>query len=81
MQFDQSHHRYEDLGLVRITYVPRADRTTAKDWAGCDVMRIQAYTNDVDRSLRPGPEIPIREADDITRLIAALCAVYLGEDR
>ncbi len=45
--FDGRGHVYTNVGNIRITYVPAADRSDSKNWLGSDVLRIQAYRDDV----------------------------------
>ena len=43
MKIDDAGNRYDDMQNIRITYVPSEKRPEAKNWAGQDVMRVQAY--------------------------------------
>ena len=62
------------IKTARLTYVKGIDRPKAKNWAGQDVIRIQAYKNPgVNQKLHRGAEIPVGDTGDIIELIAALC--------
>lgn len=76
MNRDQANHIYEEVANIRITYVPATDRTSAKNWAGCDVLRIQSHKNETDQSLHMGAELPIQSPDVFVDMISKLCAVY-----
>ena len=43
---DRSKSSYVEVSNLRITYVPRSQKQSAKDWDGSDVIRIQAYKDD-----------------------------------
>ena len=73
---DAKAHLYAEVGNIRITYVPSAERQPSKDWASSDVLRIQAYKGGKDMSLFPGAEIPIPTSRVFVELIAALRSVY-----
>lgn len=73
---DGPGHLFAEVENIRITYVPAKDRQPAADWAGSDVLRVQAYRGDGGSSLHKGAELPIASSDVFIELIAALCAVY-----
>jgi hypothetical protein len=75
-QRDGPGHVYAEVDNIRITYVPAKDRDPDKDWAGSDVIRVQAYRGDTSRALFPGAELPIRSPEVFVELISALCSVY-----
>jgi hypothetical protein len=43
---DGSENLFTDVENIRITYQPKSKRSPEKDWAGSDVIRIQAYRGD-----------------------------------
>jgi hypothetical protein len=76
---DSAGHIYADVRNIRVTYVPKAARAAAKDWAGQDVLRIQSYREDSsagNKSLHMGAEIPIESAEVFGEFVAAICQVY-----
>lgn len=75
MTSDSAGHLYVDVENVRVTYVPAKDRSTEADWAGSDVIRIQAYKGQ-GCSLHYGAELPIGSPEVFIDLIAALSTVY-----
>lgn len=66
-----------DFHNVRITFKPRSSRPSTTDWAKEDVLSIRAYKGPKDKSLHPGPEIPISSAADLGRFVAAVLSAYL----
>ncbi len=76
MQIDQAGHGYAEAGNVRVTFVPRSDRAPTKDWAGADVIRIQAYKGDGSKALYPGAEFPVPNAESFADLVRAMCLAY-----
>lgn len=76
IQKDGSNHPFKKAGNIRVTFIPAKDRAPDKNWAGSDVLRIQAYKNDHDESLHMGSELPISSPDTFVELIAALCDIY-----
>jgi len=76
LERDGPGHLYAEIENIRITYIPARDRTPEADWAGSDVLRVQAYRGDDDRSLHRGAELPVSSPDVFVELIAGLCAVY-----
>lgn len=81
IQKDSSRNPYLEVGNVRITYVPRNQRQSAKDWAGSDVIRIQAYKEDpaVSKSLFPGAEFPIESHKQVVELLSAVAYLISQE--
>ncbi|MGC8605227.1 MAG: hypothetical protein ACP5VS_16290 [Desulfomonilaceae bacterium] len=81
IQKDGSGNPYVEVGNVRITYVPRSQRQSAKDWAGSDVIRIQAYKDDpaVCKALFPGAEFPVESHKQVVELISAV-AYLIGQE-
>ena len=67
------------VGNLRITYVSAASREEEKDWAGADVIRIQAYRGDPrhNQSLHRPAEFPVPEDVDFLEFIATLIRLYL----
>jgi hypothetical protein len=78
MQQDSVGHLYVEVGNVRLTYIPARDRSPEADWAGSDVIRVQAYKapGTADKSLHRGAEFPVADAAGFVELIAGLCSVY-----
>jgi hypothetical protein len=73
---DNANHIYTEVENIRITYVPARDREEAKNWAGSDVLRVQAYRGGSDRSLHMGAELPVPSPEVFVELITALCTTY-----
>jgi len=73
---DNSNHVFTEVQNIRITYVPSGDRAEAKNWAGSDVLRVQAYRGPDDRALHMGAELPVPNPDIFVELISALCIAY-----
>ena len=76
MPYDNRNHYYLEVGNIRVTYVPSEDRDANSDWSGFNVIRIQAYRNDENKSLHLGAELPIESSETFIELISALCSVY-----
>jgi len=76
MPQDGAGHEFLEVDNVRITYVPARDRSPGANWSGSDVLRIQAYRSDSDKSLHMGAELPVRSPDAFIGLIAAICGIY-----
>lgn len=78
MKTDDAGNLYDDVSNVRITYVPSGKRADAKNWAGQDVIRLQAYKTDPQQSqaLHMGAELPIESTEVFIDLISTLCGVY-----
>jgi hypothetical protein len=74
---DGKEHLYAEVENIRITYIPATDRTPQADWAGSDVIRVQAYKGSNDKSLHMGAELPVSSPEVFGNLIAALCQVYI----
>ncbi len=74
IQNDGPGNPYVEVSNVRITYVPRNQRQSAKDWAGSDVIRIQAYKDDpaMSKSLFSGAEFPVESHKQVVELISAV---------
>jgi hypothetical protein len=56
---DGAGNEYIEVDNVRITYVPADRRDAAKNWAGQDVVRIQARRDDGTNALHMGAEFPV----------------------
>jgi hypothetical protein len=56
LQTDGSGHLDAEVENIRITYVSASDRKPEADWAGSDVLRIQAYRGSDSKSLFMGAE-------------------------
>jgi len=76
MQLDSKNHNYLEVGNIRVTYVPVEDRDHNSDWSGHDVIRIQSYKNDENKSMHLGAEFPIESSERFIELISALCTIY-----
>lgn len=78
MNYDSAGHLYADVDNIRITYIPSTDRDQNSDWAGSDVIRVQAYKQPgtSDKSLHRGAEFPIGSAEEFVNLLSGLCSVY-----
>jgi len=75
MPVDSSGNLYAEVDNIRITYVQAARRADDKEWAGSDVMRIQAYKGEGKR-LFPGAEFLVSDDLSFVRMVEALCEVY-----
>jgi hypothetical protein len=75
-QKDSKGHIYADVENIRVTYIPAKDREGSKDWAGSDVIRVQAYKGSTDRSLHMGAEIPVSSPEVFGQFVGAICQVY-----
>lgn len=73
-KLDKSGNRYLETGNLRLTFIDASKRAAKKDWAGQDVVRIQAYRGK-GRSLHRGAEFPVGTAEAALGLVAALCAL------
>jgi hypothetical protein len=74
---DSKGHIYADVENIRVTYIPASDRDASKDWAGSDVIRVQAYKAPApDRSLHMGAEIPISSPEVFGEFVGAICQIY-----
>jgi len=72
---DSTGHVFVEVDNVRITYVPSRDRTAAANWAGSDVIRVQAKKGHGD-ALHMGAEFPVADEMAFVRLIEGICQVY-----
>ena len=66
VETDTNGHSFVTVGNVRITYLPQSS------WAEGSSLRIQAYQNDKNYSLFPGPEFSVENADDLIDAIRLL---------
>jgi hypothetical protein len=70
---DCRHQNFENVGPVRLTYVKGENRPKGRNWAGKDVIRIQAYVDlTVSEALHRGAEIPVDGPAGALDLIASL---------
>ena len=76
MEQDGNNHWFVEVGNLRLTFIPKKDRPNAKDWAGSDVIRIQARRNDRNASLHMGAEYPVSGESDVTKLMLGLRGLY-----
>jgi hypothetical protein len=78
---DGSGNSYVEISNLRITYVPRSQRQSAKDWAGSDVIRVQAYKDDpaLSKSLFQGAEFPVESHKQVVELISAVAYLIAQE--
>jgi hypothetical protein len=65
---------YEEVGNLRITFVPADERKPGADWAGSDVIRVQAFRQDpaISKSLNMGPEFPCNTEAELENVIGAI---------
>lgn len=75
---DSTGNFYCEVGNLRVTYVPSASRSTAKNWAGQDVIRFQTYGSGETAKLYPGPELPVASEDTLGDLVSALTKVFIA---
>ena len=75
-QKDSKGHAYVDVENIRITYIPAADREQSANWSGTDVIRVQSYKGDTDRSLHMGAEFPVPSSEVFGQVVAGICQVY-----
>lgn len=78
---DGSGNSYVEVNNLRITYVPRSQRQSAKDWAGSDVIRVTAYRDDpsVSKALHRGSEFPVESHKQVVELISAVAYLIAQE--
>lgn len=76
MPTDSSGHEYVEVQNVRVTFVAGDSRSPESNWAGTDVLRIQAYRSERDKSMHTGAEIPIRSPSDLGAFVAAIVEAY-----
>lgn len=74
---DENGHVYMRVENIRITYIPGPDRRPDANWAGSDVIRVQAHKNAVDNSLHMGAELPVPNPEIFAQFVAAICQVYV----
>ena len=79
MKKDSKGHYYEDIKNVRVTYIPKSDRVPGKDWAGEDVLRIQAYLTET--KVMPGAELPVSSINDVAEFISKVIKLYHNSAR
>jgi len=77
LQKDTRQHLYAEVQNIRITYVPAKDRAPGAEWAGSDVIRLQAYKGPSDKSLHMGAELPVPSPEVFGEFVAAICQVYV----
>lgn len=75
LERDGSGHLFAEVENLRITYIPASDRTEDQNWAGSDVIRIQAYKG-TGKAMFMGAEFPVSSAEAMVGLVAAVCRVY-----
>ncbi len=73
---DGPEHVCARVGNIRVTYVPATDRTEMQNWAGSDVLRVQAYRDSESDALHKGAEFPVNTPEAFVDLISGLCSVY-----
>ena len=74
---DKRGNIYEVIQNIRITYIKSQSRDLDKNWADCDVLRIQSYKEpETNLSLHAGAEIPLENNETILDLIETLCRLY-----
>ena len=81
MPLDGSGNLYIDVANLRITYQPASRRDASQDWAGTDVIRVQAYRDDRSQSgassaLHRGAEFPVADEATFIAVIESLCTLY-----
>jgi hypothetical protein len=76
MEQDVNGHWFVEVSNLRLTFVPKEDRSDAKDWSGSDVIRIQARRNSKDNALHMGAEYPVSGEGDITKLMLGIRGIY-----
>lgn len=64
---------------TRVTLVKAKNRDHAKNWAGCDVPRIQSYRNLESENVMMGAEFPLDSPEALDELINALQELARGE--
>ena len=72
---DNKGNNYINLNNLRITYVRQETRDPDRDWAGADMIRIQAYTGNGSQ-LHRGAEIPVTDVSTFIELIESLTRLY-----
>jgi hypothetical protein len=70
---DGKGNRFFKIGdWTRVTLVKAKNRDHAKNWAGCDVLRIQSYRNLESEKVMMGAEYPLDSPEALDELIKAL---------
>jgi len=72
IEIDSAGNAYVDVANLRITLVLGHKRRDDKNWAGCDVLRFQAYADSTSKRIMPGPEYPIGKTSDALKLFEAV---------
>jgi hypothetical protein len=81
-QQDSRGQTYTEIENIRVTYIPAKGREKPKNWAGSDVIRVQAKKDSTSNSLHPGAEVPVSSPEAFGELVAAICQVYAeGRER
>ena len=75
IQRDGANHLFTEVENIRITYVPARDREEVDNWAGSDVLRVQAYLGSDGCRLHEGAELPVPNAEVFVELVSALCVI------
>jgi hypothetical protein len=77
---DGKGNRFFKIGdWTRVTLVKAKNRDHAKNWAGCDVLRIQSYRNLESENVMMGAEFPLDSPEALDDLINALQELARGE--
>ena len=75
---DSSGNEFVNVGTVRLTYIKAENRDEKKNWAGQDVIRIQAYKDDSNQ-LHQGAEIPIGDRESSLDLLLGVAMLLTGK--
>lgn len=59
VNIDSKGNKYIEVENIRITFVKQATRSSAKNWPGEDVLRIQAKKDNISNALHRGAELPM----------------------
>jgi len=79
---DGKGNRFFKIGdWTRVTLVKAKNRDHAKNWAECDVLRIQSYRSLESEKLMMGAEFPLDSPDALAELIEALQNLARGEGK
>jgi phosphoserine aminotransferase len=62
---DKKNQMYLETANLRVTYVPAGQRGAAKNWAGKDTIRIQAYQGPSNQRLHLGAEMPVESLQEL----------------
>jgi hypothetical protein len=76
MHKDSKGNDYLEIGNIRVSLVRSSNRTAAKNWPGCDVIRIQAYRGNANSSLHKGAEFPVNSKNEIVDLVRVLLELH-----